>query len=104
MQREVAGIANPAPMVNLVAVEMCLLDTLKGKKNHDSQISHQTGAQLTTLPVHIMELMNWLRQANPVQIMYRQVPVFHASNSRANKQNHDSFIQMIYLVYATEGG
>ena len=46
--------------------------------NRDSQITHQSGAQLIVLPVHTTELINWLRQAKPVQSMNKQVPVFQA--------------------------
>ena len=53
---------------------------LTHKKTDNSQISHQTGAQLIALPFQIMELIKKLRQPNPVHIMYRQVPVFQANN------------------------
>ena len=51
MQRDVAGIATAVPTMNL------------------DEMSHQTGAQLIALLFHTMELMNWLRQANPVHTM-----------------------------------
>ena len=41
-------------------------------------MSQKTGAQLIALPVQTTELMNWLRQANPVQIIYIQVPELYA--------------------------
>ena len=41
-------------------------------------MSHQTGALLMTSEFQTTELMNWFKHARPVQIMYRQVPVFQA--------------------------
>jgi len=60
MHREAAGIATLVPMMNF------------------AEMSHQIGDQLIAFPRQTMELMNWLRQASPVQIIYRQVPVFQA--------------------------
>ena len=41
-------------------------------------MSHQTGALLMTSEFQTTELMKWFKHAKPVQIMYRQVPVFEA--------------------------
>jgi hypothetical protein len=51
---------------------------------HYLQISHHTGAQLIAFPFQIMELMKKFKQPRPVQNMYRQVPVFHASKCQGN--------------------
>lgn len=42
-------------------------------------MSHHTGAQFTTLPFQMIELMKKLREAKAVHIVKRHVPVFHAS-------------------------
>ena len=48
-----------------------------------SQMSHQTGAQLTVLPSQTTELMKYIKQPNPAHIMNMHVPTFHAArNSR----------------------
>jgi len=62
MQREAAGIATLLPIMNFV------------------EISHQTGAQFIALSRQTIELINWLRQERPDQIMKRHVPVFHAAS------------------------
>lgn len=41
-------------------------------------MSHHTGAQFTTLPFQMIELMKKLREAKAVHVVKRHVPVFHA--------------------------
>lgn len=43
-----------------------------------SQMSHQTGARMIASFRQTTAFTNWLRQAIAVQIMYAQVPTFHA--------------------------
>lgn len=50
----------------------------RAKENHDVQISHQTGERTMASFAHTTEFMNWLRAAMAVQIIYAQVPTFHA--------------------------
>ena len=42
---------------------------------------------MIALSLHMMELMNRFKQLNPVQIIYRQVPVFQAK-SRVHKYTY----------------
>lgn len=43
-----------------------------------SQMSHQTGAMFMALSRHMIELTPKFIHARAVQVMYRQVPAFHA--------------------------
>ena len=77
MQRDAAGMATAVPTINLEAARL-VSDARKAKVMEHLLISHQTGALLMTSEFQTIELMNKIRHVKPVQIMYRQVPVFHA--------------------------
>ena len=77
MQRDAAGMATVPPTTNLVAARL-VSDGRKVKTVERLPMSHQTGALLMTSVFQSIELMNQIRHIKPVQIMYRQVPVFHA--------------------------
>jgi len=61
------------------------------------EMSHQTGALISASDLHTMELMNWFKHAKPVQIMYMQVPVFHASRCHGRGIMHSTKLMKAHV-------
>ena len=75
--RDAHGTATFAAMMIREAKTMSD-DARPRRRKLDSQISHQTGARLIASFAQTTEFINWLRAATAVQIIYAQVPTFHA--------------------------
>jgi hypothetical protein len=54
------------------------------------EMSHQTGALIISSDFQTTELINWFKQATPVQIMYMQVPTFQASRCHGRGIMHST--------------
>jgi hypothetical protein len=79
IHRTEAGIPTLTPMIILEAESERTQSVRDMKtKPHYAQISHHTGAMSLAWFLQTIELTKELRQAIAVQIMYAQVPEFHA--------------------------
>lgn len=65
-------------------------------------MSHQTGALIISSDFQTTELINWFKQATPVQIMYMQVPTFQARYQVRERTMLEDV--KIYLQDAMGGG